>query len=379
MSENNALRAVVIDSGTDSIKAGFSGDAAPRVVFPNLVGWPKQSAVTAGTARKGMYVGAEALAESDILTLSYPIARGPIFDWDDMTTVWRHTFADQLRVNPQEHPVLLTEPPLITKHNREQMARVMFETFRVPALFIADSSVATMHAFGRGTGLVVDLGSVATTVTPIHEGNSIDHAVRRLNVGGTHLTFYLSQLLLEIGLDLQKSIADLDFVREIKERLCYVAENYDKELERTQSNPDLVSIPKRSEGKTIEIRSERFTCPEQLFRPSYLGEQGPGLPAVIDESVRTCDPDLWKTLYGNIILSGGTSLLTGLPERLTAELTRLAPPDHPINVVTPPNRQYSSWIGASRLSARPTFSHRWITKAAYDENGPTLPWPEHRF
>jgi len=79
------------------------------------------------------------------------------------------------------------------------------------------------------------------------------------------------------------------------------------------------------DGSTITIGSERFRCPEVLFKPSLIGKEFAGIHDQTYQSIQKSDVDVRKDLYQNIVLSGGTTLFAGLPERLTKEVQKLAP------------------------------------------------------
>ncbi|MHA2169846.1 MAG: actin, cytoplasmic 2, partial [Candidatus Hodarchaeales archaeon] len=130
MSEELGNRALVIDNGTGLSKNGFAGEDQPRSVFPTLVGFPKYQSIMTDVDHyvREYYIGDEALNLRGVLKLHYPIEHGQVDDWSAMEKIWSFTFFNDMRVNPAEHPVLLTEPPMNNLNNREKMAELMFET-----------------------------------------------------------------------------------------------------------------------------------------------------------------------------------------------------------------------------------------------------------
>jgi actin-related protein len=362
----------VIDNGSGVVKAGFSGEDAPRAIFPSIVGRPKNPGVIIGVEAKDEYIGDEAQQKRGVLKITYPVGHGIVQDWDDMEKIWNHTFYVELRVSPDEHPVLLTEAPLNPKVNREKMTQIMFETFNVPCLYVAIQAVLSLYSAGRTTGIVCDSGDGVTHTVPIYEGFSIPHAVSRIQLAGRDLTGFMAKLLTERGYNFTSS-AEMEIVRDIKEKTAFVAVDYEAALKQATDSSSLEMNYELPDGKVITIGSERFRCPEYLFKPLEMnGKELDSIQDLTYKSIQECDVDVRRELYQNIILSGGTTMFEGIGERLLKEIESRAPKSINVKVIASPDRRYAVWRGGSTLTSLSTFASMWITKEDYDEHGASI-------
>lgn len=373
--ENEERRCVIIDNGTGYIKAGFSKEEGPRVVFPTLIGRHKLQNTTAGDE---YYFGNYAYENKAYLNLYCPIENGIIKDLDNkrdgMEKIWEHCFTNKLNCEPNEHKVMLTEASM-SQNAIEKMASIMFETFNVPALYIANPAVLSLYSVGKFNGIVCESGDSISQFVPCFDGKALPFSMSRSNIAGREVTKYLHGICYGIERFYKTPFNSYNYPSEffvfqnIKEDKCYVALDYD--LERNNFQPQEHILP---DGKKITLKDGMFMAPECLFKPELIGYDTNGFGEMCNEAIQHSKENIRKDLYENIIISGGTTMFKGFPERLEKEVRKIAPEMFKPNVkvIANPDRKYAAWIGGSILSSLSAFENMFITKEEYDQQGAAI-------
>ena len=354
---------IILDNGSNSIRAGVSGDPAPLFDVPTVL------CTRSEDDKIEYFIGEDALQQTEGL-FSRPIRTRSIKNYNDVEIIWNDIVREKLRLNPEEHPFLLTESSLCTKAEREKNIEIIMEKFKAPAYYSTLPEILSLYAAGLTTGLVIDAGDEDTHILPVFECYAMTHVQSTLEIGGKHINDFLKKLLAQNGGKIPKNI-ETKVLRDIKENYCYIAYDIDEELQKADHLNDIEKSYFLPEGQELILSTQRFKCVEPLFDPQLLQIQSNGLPYLVNETIQKCG-ELKNKMYHNILLSGGTSMFPGFKERLHKDLSQLVPSETTINIISPEKRNISSWIGASVLSSLATFSQMWVSKAEYEETGSSI-------
>ncbi len=362
---------LVLDNGSGTIRAGYAGSDLPSAYFPSYVGRPKHTRVLAGALEGDVFIGPRAQELRGLLKIRYPLEHGIVTDWDDMERIWTYIYEHELKTLSEDHPVLLTEPPLNPKQNRDMAAQILFEQFNVPAVYMSIQAVLSLYASGRTTGIVLDCGDGVSHAVPVYEGFAVPSSIRRIDIAGRDVTEHMQLLLRKSGHVFHTS-AEKEIVRIMKEKVSYVS--IDPKKEEKDLHSGVWKAEKKEmeyqlpDGHKIKLGAERFRAPEILFEPELIGSEYPGVHQIVVDAINRTDMDLRKNLFGNIVLSGGSTLCKGFGDRLLHEVQRLAVKDMRIKIFAPPERKYSTWIGGSILAGLSTFRKMWVSIDDWHEN-----------
>ncbi|CAL8068464.1 unnamed protein product [Orchesella dallaii] len=361
--------AIVIDNGSGSIKAGLAGEDVPKVILQNAVG--HRGIIPSADKAGGLSIGNNAITSLEsTIKLKYPMENGVVTNWDDMEAVWAHLFQNELKVKPEEFAMLLTEAPLNAPENRKKMGEIFFEKFNTPALFFCLPSVLALYSTGRKTGLVLDSGEEVTCAVPVVDGYAVEEGIRRLNTGGRNVTNLLSSLLYKEKGYAFASNQELEIVRKIKENL---------EGQVKREDGFKYTLP---DGQIIQLENKNGTA-EQLVdslfgsNPTFKNAGGKGVAELAFEAIMATD----QSLFSNLVISGGNSMLPGFQDRFEKEMgglmaknslknkLKIIPAGIGSGAQLGESRQCAAWRGGSILANLSAFQSMWVGKKEYEEMG----------
>lgn len=404
---------VVMDNGTGLTKMGFSGNDAPSFVIPTAIATLSNSGKTSKiTSSKNMnfvskreladldfFIGEDALIAGNGPTydVSYPVKQGQIEDWDQMERFWEMSIFKYLRCEPEDHFFLLTEAPLNQPENRESTAEIMFESFNCAGLYIAVQAVLALAASWTSskvqdrslTGTVIDSGDGITHVIPVAEGYVIGTSIKSILIAGRDVTYFIQQFLRDRG----EPDTSIHTAEKIKRQFCYVCPDILKEFKKFDQYPAekfahfIVEHAETNRKSEIDIGYERFLAPEMFFNPEiWSNDNYLPLPQLVDQVIQSSPIDMRKSLYRNIVLSGGSTMFRDFGRRiqrdlkllvnerigLSEKLSGVKSTGIDVQIISHKKQNYAVWFGGSLLALTFEFKNHCYTKKNYDEYGPNI-------
>nr|XP_023510424.1 actin-like isoform X3 [Equus caballus] len=190
---------LICDYGSGFSKVGFSGTEVPQAVFPTILGKLRHDNLLVGMEEKDWFIGDEVQKKWGQLNLQQPISRATITNWDNVEKIWHHSFYQVLRIAPEQHPLMVTEPPLNSMSVKDRMSQILFESFNVPALYLANQGVLSLYSSGQTSGTTIESGEGMTYIVPISDSCPLNQSTIQMDVAGQDLTLYLLQQLSDSG------------------------------------------------------------------------------------------------------------------------------------------------------------------------------------
>ena len=366
----DAQKALVLDSGSGTVKIGFSGEDEPRAIYKTVVGMVYEDGVegskedarsSSGTSSASTVVNGskrtpvfgDAAVSIDPSSKVSPIWRGKVVDKDALESLWEYCLQNEKvhKGTDPTVPILVAVSPQTPLDVREWMAEVFLEKFNFPSLAISSTAGLSLYSTGETTGMVVDLGHGITSVVPVFEGFSIPYASLSLEVAGADI----SQAFKAYADGRLETPITLETAEVMKEKLAFVRS---KDKAAAESNV-LFELP---DGTVIKVPEDvRSDCTEILF-PKF----GHSLSEIVVKAFKGLDSGLQAELARNIHITGGSSLLPGLSERLHAEISS-GGLGLDMKIKADGQRKLAAWIGGSMFSSLSTFEAFALKKKEYEE------------
>ncbi|CAJ0573767.1 unnamed protein product, partial [Mesorhabditis spiculigera] len=414
MYAGDEVGAIVFDAGSHSFRCGFAGEEFPTSDISSSIGVDEAVAMetddTSITKReRKIYIGTtKNIVPRANCEIKNFMSDGMIEDWDLFEEMMNYAYKDALRTDSSDHPALFSESAWNDKAKREKLTELAFEKYNVPAYFLVNNAVLAAFANGRTSGLIVDSGATQTSAVPVFDGYAVKHAIVRCPLGGDMISEQIEKVLTEQKIDVVPTyrIKAKEEVNEgepakwtEKANLPAVTESYDKFMRKLLLQDMAASVlqlcdvpidPESAEklpsspyafpnGFHKEFLGERIKIPEGLFDLKYLRDVDTSSLMNVSHlawsSCGMCDVDMRPSMYQNVLVTGGNSLILGFTERLSHDLSQKCPPSARIRLSAPPTsmeRRFGPWIGGSILASVGTFQQMWISKTEYEESGRSI-------
>ena len=345
-SSNSTCNTIIMAIGSSLIQIGFLNQELPCKLIPAVIGRPKTSekVLQNDEEEEEEFIGDEALSKKGILELSYPMENGKIWDWNDITKIWKFSVNSVLSNVNAPFEIILSIPEYLNRDDQDEIKRVFLNSFNISDISVILEPVSISNSLGKNSALIVDIGASGARISPVIEKQILSSCCTRFFFGGYHVDSFLSRLLQENGYNFTSS-SEIQILKGIKEKYSYVATNYQNEI-KLKLNQVITTFTMPDE-QIVNLGIELFKCMEPFFNPSLIGIDEKGIHHQILITLMKCPVSSRRDLLSNIVIVGGTTKAKGFLPRFANELGKITPPGAAIKITAPPNRHVLSWIGAN--------------------------------
>ena len=373
LSEPTKCNNIIIDLGSNSIKFGFSSDLYPKYIIPTITGKIRQNTFSPIKGYNNYYCGYDALYNSPSLNLSYPLIdnygkfSSKIEYLKDFEKLFQYILKDKLQIEQVfNFNIFIIDSIFTSIKEQETIAQILFEKFQIYNLHFEPQSVMTLYSTAKTSGLIVNSGEIHTEIVPIYEGYIICDCINTFPIGGYELTkTFMEKYKKEFEIN---NVCNKYYMgQKIKEKFCEILpshKDYEDIIGKNELNKKEYILP---DGNIVEIGNEIYEIPESIFSPEILNIKTNNLPQIIVDSINKCSISTRKELLNNIILGGGNTCIKGFESRLKSEINNIKKRN--CGIFSIEERNYSAWIGASRISTLGNFEGQWISRTDYFNKG----------
>ena len=354
---------IIIDIGTNQTKMGFGRSYGSPSIVPTCLGYEKPEC-----EKSPFYWNMSDYYNNINKYYSYPIQNGIINKSFDMEKYFSNIIEKKLRIYPQDCKLFIIQSIFDSPDKNEKLAKLVFDFdyCGFKALYIGNQAVFPLISKGCFTGFSLESGEGITQLVPVYDGFALKNAAGKFSLSGRDLSEYISSLLKDKCYRFYSS-SEINLAKAIKEKECYVAENFEEEKKKIESSEFILP-----DGKSLNLKEEKIYCPEALFDPKTMCKLEEGIVESCYNTIQKCDNDLKSEMFGNIVISGGNTNFKGFNNRFLLEMEKIVKDKFKIKIHDVNDKISAVWEGAKIFSMKPFMKSMWITKEEYEEYGKAI-------
>ncbi len=373
------LRPLILSIGSDTFRMGWAGNDFPDIIAPSVY-----VDITENIFKTDVIEGFEEIFIKEDLIDKHLFGQEALKYQNilELRAFWKesnynvlikyfYNYYTQLNIkeeNQFRQPLVILSPFFMTDIEKAKLQKIFFDFFHFPAILFLSESQAILSALQKVSGVIVNIGESSTFISTIYHGFTNIMARDVFPVSGKDLTNYFLNLIISEKGTGKNIILDRWLAKEIKEKTALCVMNPEQEKERIKEGLTKYNQPINfPDGTIVTISSERFMIAEPLFKPALIHIDYMGLPEAISKVIKSWERENWEELVPNIIIAGGSSLISGLKERLIAEVKLYFSEklQDQVDIIAVSGREHMGWIGASVLYSRDQMQKGWINNPEY--------------